>query len=473
MLSLAAATLLVAVVVALANWRLGIFGMVAVGVLQDPLRKLVPGQPSWFVLGAALVFAALALSAWTQRAVTTPMPLYLGDRGLRTAWHLMIFVVVVQIFHAFVRWGNPALPALGVLVYFGPVVAILVGAAFAESERAVRRFMAGYILLVVPACLTVYLSLDYSDAWPVLRDIGSFSGAQLVIYDVGTVLESNPGIFRAGEIAAWHAATAAIFLIILATRDRSLAFRLVAGLVVVALVGAIILTGRRKMLMALTIFLVTQWGLLAIYRRGAGRLAITVLILGIFGSFGWTLLDPASEQSLYVQRGITVFEEAGERVGVALDLLRSAISRTSGIGFGAGVTAQGARHVGGAVAEAGGAGEAGLGKLIIELGVPGAIVAVLLLVLTASRLMRGFRMLAHLDERFLYYAAAFLAFLVANAATFAVATQVYGDLFVLIVLGLVTGMLFAVMMGGIRVHQARVKGYSALAASSAAGQSRE
>ena len=74
-----------------------------------------------------------------------------------------------------------------------------------------------------------------------------------------------------------------------------------------------------------------------------------------------------------------------------------------------------------------------------------------------------------LDEGFLYYAASFVAFLVANAATFAVATQVYGDLFVLIVLGLVTGMLFAVMMGGIRSYQAHVQRYSALGASSAAG----
>lgn len=459
MLSLAAATLLVAIMVAFANWRLGVFAMIAVAVLQDPLRKLVPGQPAWFVLGAAMVFAVLAFAAWTRGAVITLRPLYLGDRGLRTAWHLMIFIVVVQVFHAFVRWGSPALPVLGILVYFGPVVAILVGVAFAESERAVRRFMFGYVLIVAPACLTVYLSLDYSDAWPVLRDIGSFTGAQLVIYDVGTVLESNPGTFRAGEIAAWHAATAAIFLIILAARDRSVAFRIVAGLLVIALVGAIILTGRRKMLMALTIFLVTQWGLLAIYRRGAGRLTITILILGILGSFGWTLLDPASEPSLYVQRGLTVFEEAGERVGTALQLLQSAIYRTAGLGFGAGVTAQGAQHVGGAVSAAGGASEAGLGKLIIELGIPGALVAMLLLVLTMLRLIGGFRLLGQADERFLYYAASFAAFLTANAATFAVATQVYGDLFVLIMLGLVTGMLFAVFMGGISVYRSKLAHY--------------
>ena len=142
------------------------------------------------------------------------------------------------------------------------------GVAYANSERRITTYLTAYVLIMVPAALTVYLSLEYSDQWPILRDIGSFVGGELIIYDQGAALESYAGIFRTGEIAAWHAATAAAFLIMLATRNPSLAFRIVAGLVVVALVGTIILTGRRKMLMALTIFVAAAVGAAGLLRTG-------------------------------------------------------------------------------------------------------------------------------------------------------------------------------------------------------------
>ncbi|MBK8640015.1 MAG: hypothetical protein IPN92_17680 [Chromatiaceae bacterium] len=458
MIELAALVAFFVIALTLGDWRRGLLAILVVAVLQDVFRKLTPGVPAYYLLWTTMTFGTVFATAFVGGAVRSLRPLYLYDPRLKVAWGLFFLVVLAQAGHALVRWGNPQVPVLGLLFYFGPVAALLLGVAFASTERRITAFLTAYVLIMTPAALTVYLSLEFSDQWPILRDIGSFVGSQLVIYDVGTALDSHPGLFRVGEIAAWHAATAAAILIMLATRRPSLTYRIIAGLLVVALVGAILLTGRRKMLMALTIFVAVQWALLAFLHKGVNRQTLTLLVLGVVGSFALTLLDPQernSESDLYFERGVTVFGDVSGRFQTSLDLLRSAVSRSAGIGLGAGVSAQGTQYAGGVSGAVGGAAEAGLGKIVIELGIPGALVILWLLYRIARRLWEGFRLLAQASESLSYYAASFAALLIANIATFTVATQVYGDHAILILLGLVAGMLFSLAMAGIELRAER------------------
>ena len=459
MIELAALVSFFVIALTLGDWRRGLLAILVIGVLQDVFRKLTPGVPGYYLVWGTAIFGMVVAVAYANGAVRRLRPLYLYDPRLKAAWGIYFLVVLAQAGHALVRWGNPQVPLLGLIFYLGPVVALLVGVAYANSERRITTYLTAYVLIMVPAALTVYLSLEYSDQWPVLRDIGTFAGGQLIIYDQGAAMESYAGIFRTGEIAAWHAATAAAFLIMLATRNPSLAFRIMTGLLVVALVGAIILTGRRKMLMALTIFLAVQWALLVFLRKGVTRQSLTLLVLGVVGSFAFTLLDPheqASESDLYLQRGVTVFGDVGGRFQTALSLLESAIARSSGIGLGAGIASQGMAHVGGVGARAvGGSSEAGLGKIVVELGIAGALVILWLMYRLARRLWQGLRLLARASEPLSYYAASFAALLIANIATFTVATQLYGDHVILLVLGLVAGMLFSLAMAGIELRAER------------------
>jgi hypothetical protein len=458
MIELAGAITLVMIALTVGDWRKGLLAILVLGVLQDVFRKLTPGVPAYYLLWTTAMFGVVFAAAYAGGAVRGLRPLFLRDARLKTAWGLFFLVVLAQAVHALARWGNPQVPVLGLLFYLGPVAALLLGAVYTRSERRIKTFLTAYVLIMAPAALTVYLSVDYAEQWPVLKDIGAFVGREMIIYDVGTALKSHPGLFRVGEIAAWHAATAAIFLIVLATGSPSLAFRILAGLLVVALVGAILLTGRRKMLMTLTLFLVAQWSLLALVRKGVTRQTVTLLVLGLLGSFALILLDPqerSSQPALYLERGVTVFEETGERFQTSLDLLQSALIQSSGIGLGAGISAQGAQYAGGASSAVGGTAEAGLGKIIIELGVPGALIILWLLYSLARRLWRGFTLLARVSDRLSYYAISFAALLIANIATFTVATQVYGDHCVLIVLGLVAGMLFSLAQVGIEQRVAR------------------
>ena len=90
-----------------------------------------------------------------------------------------------------------------------------------------------------------------------------------------------------------------------------------------------------------------------------------------------------------------------------------------------------------------GAAEGGLGKLTLELGVPGLLVVSWL----------GYAMARYVSSTLEYLVATsppharlgfgLVAFLVANATAFSVAAQAYGDVFVLLCLGWSVGFLLA------------------------------
>jgi hypothetical protein len=354
---------------------------------------------------------------------------------------MFIALIAMQLLNAFLRYGGVAVPAFGFFFYLGPPLAMLVGAAFANRERRVHQFLLAYVVLFVPVCLTVYFSPGLQDSWPVLREVGSFVGNELIIHSgYGVALESYSGLLRVGEIAAWHAATAAMFLSVLALNSPSTAKRIFWSTLIVLLVGVIILTGRRKMLMTLSIFFVAQWFLLARFRHGMGKLAVVFLVIGTVASYSLTLLEPTSESSKYLQRGSTVFGEAGERFSTSVMLMKSAFNRGGGLGLGAGAGSQGTQYAGvdlkGTV---GGSAESGIGKLMVEIGVPGMVLSLLLLVLVARRVFMNMKRVARIGERYLIYQVSFAALIFANLMTFTVATQVYGDMFILIILGTVGG----------------------------------
>lgn len=402
------------------------------------------------------MFALLLIIAYLKGAIRGLRPIYLADHRLSLAWTLFFLVVLLQAMHSFLRWGNPMVSLLGIAFYLGPIAALLMGLAYARSQRWIERFLIGYVLIIAPAALSTYLSLHFSEQWAILRDIGTFTGTHLIIYDQGTIMFSHPGVFRVGELAGWHAMTSIAFLSVLAIRRRSFFLRLLIGILVIALVGAIMLTGRRKMLMTVLIFFAFQSVILILLKKGFNRVTGTILIMVTATTLAFILLGQggdSTQQSLYVERGKSVFAGIDDRLQMVSNLMRSAWWRSEVIGVGAGVAGQGSRYVGGSGARAvGGSAESGFGLIIVELGAAGVLVIIWLFYRLTLRVWRGMRMLASLDGSLILYAATFLAFLIANLATFGAAAQLYSDLAVLITIGLVAGMLFSLLNHGIQAH---------------------
>lgn len=434
------AVLGVAALVALDNWRAGLLLVIPVGFLQDPLRKLAAGQPVFFLTMAAGVFAIVFATLWARGAPLRLSYIYGRDRGLRHAWVAFITVVVAQSAHTLFRYRSPIVCGLGLANYLAPMASLMAAFLYACDEARVWRFARLYAACAVPCCLTVYLSYWFGGDWDILKDIGAFSGREMLIYAFDTVFYSYPGIFRVGEIAAWHAATASAVLIILATNTRSPSTRAAFGLLVIALVGAVLLTGRRKMLMALTLFVASYASCFALFWGEMKRLTGFIVAVALAGTV--VLFRAEDDANLYVRRGMTVFEEVDDRLTMALDLFDSALHRQGLFGAGAGVAAQGTQYYQPG-AEIGGAAESGLGRIATELGLPGLVVGAWLLVSIVRHLTAVFRRIPRTCISLTPLMAGWASLVLANAATFLVATQLYGDLFILIFLGLCSGFLFA------------------------------
>src|SRR5262249_32726016 len=120
------------------------------------------------------------------------------------------------------------------------------------GEARIRQFIWGYLLFTVPALTTVYLQYIGFD-WSVFGQVGK----ELLIFDKysGMIVKPNSGLYRASEIAAWHAATASCLVLLLSTWRKLNSHTLLTGVAIaILLVGVAVLTGRRKAIVEVAVF---------------------------------------------------------------------------------------------------------------------------------------------------------------------------------------------------------------------------
>ena len=450
----AALVVIVACALAFRRWRDGFLLCVVVALVQDPLRKLVPGEPVYFVILVGVVFGATWLSALHAGVRLGPNTIRGWWRQVTLPFSLFVTVVVLQALHSYARFGSPVVTGIGLMAYLAPVFALVLSYQFAVrlGVRGMRRLYGLYAVLAAVWLGTVYLEYLGVD-WAVLGEVGE----GLVIYDMGTVLTAYSGLFRASEIAAWHGATLACLAFMLLAGRRLSPPRLVLAIAVVAfVVGLGVLTGRRKMLVEIAVFLLSYYALIAWFGRGEGKVAVAMFV-GAAGFYllvgGGFVLEQPEEQlqvpvtaesryELYAKRGGTVAEDIPERFQeLGLQPVQWAINRFGVLGAGLGTGSQGTQHFTRTVSS--GAAEGGLGKITMELGVPGLVAMIWLFAASVLYVWRLLATLSRASPDHARLAYGLVAYLIANAAVFSVATQAFGDLFVLLMLGWATGFLLA------------------------------
>src|SRR5262249_49425456 len=159
---------------------------------------------------------------------------------------------------------------MGLATYLLPIpsIALAYQLVFRQGEFRINQFMKWYIVCITLVLTTVYLEFSGYD-WPVLGQVGE----KLVIYDetTGAVLRPSSGLFRASEIAAWHAATAACFILLVTLLRRTTVKRLLTtGIFVALLLGIGLLTGRRKIVIEFVVFVSTYFILWAMLEKRMG-----------------------------------------------------------------------------------------------------------------------------------------------------------------------------------------------------------
>lgn len=450
--------LLIAGAFAAFNWRYGLFACIAVGVLQDPLRKVAPGQPQYYVAFAILIFGIAFVRAHLSHVALGPGIIWNWKRGLRLPFTLFLALVLVQAFRSLVAYQNYMLVAVGLLVWLAPPAAVLLAHQFAMRRGllGIRQLFIWYVGFSLAALTGVYLQYIGYD-WPWLGEVGE----GLAIYDLGTVLYGNSGFFRSSEIAAWHTAATASFIFMLFVGKRATPSRTILAIALIAVLATLgILTARRKMLVEVTLFVGAYFFLVAWLQRGASRLAIGVLATALasyvvvvaFVSPDLVQRSNTKELQLenptgfqgYAARGASVFRDVPARFNeLGVQPILWAIDNNGWLGSGLGTGSQGTRDVLEKNNVNFGAAEGGLGKIVTELGVPGLFVVALLLVAVAKHVLTVLRWLTRESPKHARVAYALAAFLVANAGVFLVATQVFNDPFILLLLGWSAGFLIA------------------------------
>jgi hypothetical protein len=459
MTGLAAIVMMLAVMLAVTDWRKGLALCVLVGVLQDPLRKLAPNQPVYYVVLVGVVFAATWLRAYSRRVPLSPNSIEGWRKHLSLPFGMFVFLMIGQAMHSFVLFRNPAVSAIGLLVWLAPIPAVVLAYQYAlrSGLMGVRRWMRFYIWTALAALAGVYL--EYAGfEWATLGEVGT----GLLIYDVGTVLKAYSGFFRSSEIAAWHTATIACFIFGLSVGKRTTLGRVALALAVIALLASMgLLTGRRKLLVQITVFLSVYFFLVAWLQRGAQRLALLLLVVGGVGFLSIIAfmapdlsqrtsnrsnlsIEEASRIQGYAERGQSVFADVPSRLtATGFKPIQWAVNSHGWFGAGLGTGTQGAKDMLPEGSVDRGPSEGGLGKITLELGVPGLFIALWLAVALAKHIYRALRMVSRISADHARMSYTFAAVLLANAATFAVATQAYSDLFALLVLGWSLGFLLA------------------------------
>jgi hypothetical protein len=293
--------------------------------------------------------------------------------------------------------------------------------------------------------------------WAALGEVGE----GLPIFDLGTLLKAYSGFFRSSEIAAWHTAAISCLIFTLSVGKRATLVRVATGLMLIAILVSLgILTGRRKMLVEILVFLGAYLFLYASVQRGATKLAVGALIASagayviVVGFVQPDLVESSYTKSMniedahtirgYALRGQSVFADLPARVsGLGIAPVQWAVNTYGWLGAGLGTGSQGTQNIADVRGIRQGAAEGGLGKITMELGVPGLPLLVWLLFKLARQIREQLALTARLSQEHLRISFGLVAFLAANIATFTIATQAYSDLFILLVLGWAVGFLFA------------------------------
>ena len=429
------------VVTGLMDWRKGVLLCIPIGFLQDPIRKIAPGQNvAWVVTVAVCFVACLAGALLRGRGLGAGTLLGYYPR-LRAPVTVFVGLVLVESSLTLLRTGSFVLAGLGLLSYLSPPLALLLGYRYCTGFSAFYRWRRLYLIGAAAVAATVGMQLLGYES-PLFESIGVD-----IVYGSSGVVEMLPGMMRSSEITAWHLATGLCLVLVLAVLAGRARVRLLGAGMAMCFFVTLLLTGRRKMLGEVALFGLLFAVLLLRHGRGFSR----ALRLGVVASLTAVVVAQLVSHSTsailvpYVQRGITVVAESTTRLeGMTIGQFGAVIARNGFFGSGAGTGAQGAQYFGGGADVVGFAAEGGLGRILAELGVPGLAALAWLGMAIGGVFLKIARGVRRLPLRLAAPGYGLIALLPANLAVFVTAHQVYGDPFVLIVLGWLAGAALAV-----------------------------
>ncbi len=425
--------LLLSMTVALSDWRRGWMMAILCGVLQDPARKLTPGTPVLMTLSVIAVYAVILFAAsGTLQQHAREFVRRFGT--VHSALVLTLVFLALAAIRGLFTFGLDGwkAPALSLFVYCAPLPAVLLGYVWVQREENIDTFFRFYA--AVTAIALIGTPLEYFEiAW---RALGTVAQSEHYIRHLpGLQIRMLAGFYRGPDIMAWHAAMLTIVGLVMVLRAKALHGAWPWMLLTAWGFANCLISGRRKAVYMVAVFV------LAFLWRYFRRLRLAQIVT--FGlAIGMVVFVVAriskdEKTSVYARGTATTRGEIVQRLEGGLV---ETIQQFGVLGAGLGTATQGVHHL--APNRQVGWQEGGLGKLAIELGVPGLLAAALLLA-AMMRTMLAISRHPDVTGSSQIIRCALFAIVVANIVEFMVSAQAYSDAVLALMTAFFAGALFA------------------------------
>jgi hypothetical protein len=422
---------------ALANWRTALFSAVLIAAIQDPFRKLIPGAPGYLTLSTMVIFLVGVVALASRR------PGWLKKIGqfyprLGRATRILVIALIPAAFLSLTYGaGTWRYTLLGIAAYTSPILAVAMGFHFARNGKDIRKLLAFYC--VASAIMLVGTFIQYYDFWPGSAIVGTDAlEMSWIRHKDGFIVQLIAGFYRSPDVMGWHSVATSMLALVLAITSRGINRMTWLAAAVYALFP-LMLSGRRKMLYMLPIFIVTLTWILWNCRNSGKKhfsvLTLAVALSGLFSAFAW-LGEDSSYVRYYLENATTDTTEQLQKH--AIESLYTTYYQSGFFGSGLGFASPGSHHLGGDRPRAWQ--ESGPSRVLVELGVPGIAALIGLLITLMQVVWQKIKANVTRPRYMNEYSAGLFAFTVANLGSLVVSGQILADSFVAIFIGLMTGM---------------------------------
>lgn len=423
---------------ALMNWRMGIGAAIVVSLLQDPVRKVIPGAPAYLVLAAIPIWLCVLVSAAHNKQLNVGR---FQATFPRLGWWTRViglYLLIPAAISATYSHNSWMITLLGAFMYTTMYMLLVAGWRFPQNKIKTMHFLAFYA--IAAAIMLLGGPLEVMGFAPDNPLLGTQAlGHVWVTHRVGTPVYMHAGLFRSPDIMGWHASMTGMIAIIFAFRAKGWARWLWIAVAVLAVMN-IWLCGRRKMFSMLLVFL-GGYALFLIRFSQFKKLLAAGSIALIVAGMGWQVISTLFYDAAVERFYLTTFSEAESRLQThGYFSLFSTVRQAGFWGYGLGMSQQGVHNIPNVkmprVWQ-----ESGPSKLVAELGVPGVVLLLSwgwVFVLTAFHAIRR-----NQGGEAIFLNAGIFCMLGANLASAIVSAQIFGDPMVTFLLALLAGLLLA------------------------------
>lgn len=421
--------------------RLGLFLVLLTGIVQDPVRKMVPGAPNYMIFSYLPVLVVVYFRYFST-------PLLYSKAQLRQypmLFRYMLFFVLCLLPGAITMLFNQGTGALLAIFYASftyliPFFMFLCGYIYTKHYPISSVYPVLYAYCIAASFMLSGGLLEYFNIFPNWQAIGTdvLATRWIKYISYGHTINLIAGFFRSPDIMGWHAAFVTVLSLIFLVQNKKKPLNwFFIGIVIWGSIN-LLLSGRSKMVAMPMLWVFFMFTVLLMKGRGR-QMMIMAGVCGVLILLQGAAVRQANIGDDYLLNATVPFSRGTQRldahgVGAVLNTFR----QSGFFGKGLGVATQGARNLG----IKGSWQEGGLSKIVVELGAIGAFFFVLLIV-TLARIMyfRLRTVMMDSEHAWLYIGTGGLLF--ANALIFIVSHQVYSDGIILFLLSFLAGLFFS------------------------------